>query len=72
MAGVELARRVGVTPTTLWKWETGGIKQLTGAALMALAEALDAPPAWIENGGPTPDFIVESMGDSGAAGEVQA
>ena len=59
MSPSELARKCAVGPTTLWKWESDRMKQLTGDNLCSLAEALGVPAHWIERDGPTPHHIIE-------------
>ena len=40
-----LARAVGVTKSTVYKWEEGGIRNMTQDNIIALAEALDVAPS---------------------------
>lgn len=46
----DLAHAAGVTLAAVMQWESGQIKSLKGSNLMALADALNVLPRWLESG----------------------
>lgn len=46
----DLAHAAGVTLAAVMQWESGQIKSLKGSNLIALADALNVLPRWLESG----------------------
>jgi SOS-response transcriptional repressor LexA len=50
MTQAELAKKIGVTKSSISQWETGTTKAMDGSKLIALSKATNVSPEWLSEG----------------------
>lgn len=75
MSAETLAEKLGLSPATIYRYESGFIEKIDSAKLIPIADALQTTPAWLmgfsdEKGSPDPDISEIEFALSGEIHEL--